>query len=117
VVSRRDAVKFAAAFSMIVLSVCASAQKAPSFVHSGPAQGELTVTITVVASVGIIMDEQGQPKVIVANAADRRDNVSFLEAESHYHRSNFSPVEQPVTSHANSVIGSRKEKAKPRRNQ
>lgn len=112
------AAKFAAAFSTIVLSVCASAQKAPSFVHSGPAEGELTVTITVVASVGIIMDEQGQPKVIVANAADRGDNVSFLEAANQpHHQSNFNRVEQPVTSHANTEIGSRKEKAKPRRNQ
>jgi hypothetical protein len=119
-VSRRHAVKFAtkfaAVFSIIVISVYASAQKAPSSVHSGPAEGELTVTMTVVASVGIVMDDQGQPKVIVANAADRSDNVSFLEAASQpRQQSNFNPVEQTVT-HANSAIGNRKEKAKLRKN-
>jgi hypothetical protein len=122
VVSRRDAVKFAAKFAaafsiIVVLSVYASAQKAPSSVHSGSAEGELTVTMTVVASVGIVMDDQGQPKVIVANAADSGDNVSFLEAASQpHHQSNFSRVEQTVTSHANSEIGSRKAKVKPSKN-
>ena len=63
------------------------------------------------------MDDQGQPKVIVANAADRGDNVSFLEAASQpHHQSNFSRVEQTVTSHANSEIGSRKAKVKPSKN-
>ena len=42
------------------------------------AQGELTVTLTVVASVGIVMDADGQPRLIVANSADPADNVSSL---------------------------------------
>jgi hypothetical protein len=42
------------------------------------AQGELTVTLTVVASVGIVIDAGGQPRLIVANAADPADNVSSL---------------------------------------
>lgn len=45
---------------------------------SGSAQGELTVTLTIVTSVGVVLDENGQPKLIVANAPDPADNVSAL---------------------------------------
>lgn len=44
----------------------------------GAAQGELTVTLTIVPSVGVVLDESGQPKLIVANAPDPADNVSTL---------------------------------------
>jgi hypothetical protein len=44
----------------------------------GAAEGQLTVTLTIVPSVGVVMDENGQPKLIVANAADSADNVSAL---------------------------------------
>jgi hypothetical protein len=44
----------------------------------GTAQGQLTVTLTVVSSVGVVMDASGQPKLIVANAPDPADNVSAL---------------------------------------
>lgn len=45
----------------------------------GSAEGELTVTLTVMTSVGVVMDENGQPKIIVANAPDPADNVSSLQ--------------------------------------
>ena len=44
----------------------------------GAAHGQLTVTLTVVSSVGVVMDASGQPKLIVANAPDPADNVSAL---------------------------------------
>lgn len=42
------------------------------------AQGELTVRLTVVASVGIVIDADGEPRLVVANAVDRADNVSTI---------------------------------------
>lgn len=59
----------------------------------GSAEGQLTVTLTVVPSVGVVMDENGQPKLIVANAADPADNVSALNV---VHLSNVSQP-QPNT--------------------
>jgi hypothetical protein len=53
-----------------------------SMVHmgtSGSAQGNLTVTATVVSSVGLVMGPDGEQRMIVANAADPSDNVSRLE--------------------------------------
>ncbi len=47
--------------------------------QSNVAQGELTVTLTIVPSVGVVLDANGQPKLIVANAADPADNVSSLK--------------------------------------
>lgn len=44
----------------------------------GSAEGQLTVTLTIVPSVGVVMDPDGQPKLMVANAADPADNVSVL---------------------------------------
>lgn len=52
-------------------------------VRSGPAkgaEGTLTVTATVVASVGLTTGPDGEPKLIYANSADPRDNVSHLDA-------------------------------------
>lgn len=43
------------------------------------AQGTLTVTVTIVTSVGVITGPDGQQKVVIANAADPADNVSWLQ--------------------------------------
>jgi hypothetical protein len=45
----------------------------------GSAQGTLSVTCTVATSVGLVIGPDGAPRMIVANAADPRDNVSKLE--------------------------------------
>ena len=40
--------------------------------------GELTVTATIVASVGVQFGPDGSPTLIVANAPDPKDNISQL---------------------------------------
>lgn len=61
------------------LACCsAQAQQRNSLSRPGAAEGKLTVTATVVASVGIVIDENGKPRVIVANAPDPADNASAL---------------------------------------
>jgi hypothetical protein len=61
-------------------SLCAQAERAISNppVHPGAAEGQLTVTLTVATSVGVVMDEEGKPKIVIANAPDPADNVSSL---------------------------------------
>lgn len=49
---------------------------------SSGAEGRLTVTATVVASVGVVTGPDGEQHLIIANAADPRDNVSHLDAVS-----------------------------------
>lgn len=63
---------------LAALVVSAAAQQRSSPSRPGVAEGELTVTATVVASVGVVIDENGQPRLIVANAPDPADNVSVL---------------------------------------
>jgi hypothetical protein len=46
---------------------------------TGGVQGALTVTATVVTSVGVVIGPDGEPRMVVANAVDPRDNVSNLE--------------------------------------
>lgn len=60
--------------------VCCSAQaqQRNSLSRPGATEGELTVTAAVVASAGIVIDKNGQPRVIVANAPDPADNASAL---------------------------------------
>jgi hypothetical protein len=41
-------------------------------------RGELTVTATIVASVGVQFGPDGIPTLIVANAPDPKDNISQL---------------------------------------
>jgi len=43
------------------------------------AQGQLTVTVTIVASVGLVTGPDGVQRLVVANAPDAADNVSFLK--------------------------------------
>src|SRR5579859_3488815 len=42
----------------------------------GSAEGTLAVTATVVASTSMIIEADGQPRLIIVNATDFRDNVS-----------------------------------------
>jgi hypothetical protein len=52
---------------------------APTIVApGGAASGTLTVTATVVTSVGVIMREDGQQRILIANAPDSADNVSHF---------------------------------------
>lgn len=41
-------------------------------------RGTLTVTATVVTSVAVVMDHNGNPSIVVANPIDPRDNVSYV---------------------------------------
>lgn len=41
-------------------------------------RGTLTVTATVVTSVAVVMDHNGNPSIVVANPVDPRDNVSYV---------------------------------------
>jgi hypothetical protein len=59
-------------------NIASSPASAPSC-----AQGQLTVTLTVVASAGIVFDSNGEPKLMVANAASPADNVSWLQTVPH----------------------------------
>ena len=43
------------------------------------AEGRLSVTLTVVSSVGLVVGPDGEQRLIVANAIDPRDNVSRLD--------------------------------------
>ena len=59
---------------------CTAQQRdVPSVAGAGSAQGHLTATLTVVASVGIVFDSDGEPKLIEANSVSHSDNVSGLQ--------------------------------------
>jgi hypothetical protein len=69
----------ATVFLFLVFLACNSLAQAQ--VRGGTsAQGTLTVTVTVVTSVGVITGPNGEQKVVIANAADPADNVSWLQA-------------------------------------
>lgn len=58
----------------------------------GSAQGTLTVTATVVTSAGIVFGPDGEPRIVVANTVDPRDNVSRLQHEgARYNSSGTGP--------------------------
>jgi hypothetical protein len=69
------------------------------------AEGRLTVTATVVSSVGLVMGPDGEQRMIVANAADPRDNVSRLQPVVIVH---LTPV--PDTSENRKLPTARKKK-------
>jgi hypothetical protein len=48
--------------------------------HGNSAQGQLTVEVTVVASVGLVAGPDGVLRLVVANAPDAADNVSSLRS-------------------------------------
>jgi hypothetical protein len=45
-------------------------------------RGTLTVTATVVTSVAVVMDQNGNPRVVVANPSAPNDNVSYVSYAS-----------------------------------
>src|SRR5689334_15294190 len=50
---------------------------APMMASAGnSASGTLTVTCIVATSVGVVTDENGESRIVIANAPDRADNVS-----------------------------------------
>jgi hypothetical protein len=65
---------------LLLCSLRTSAQQLHSSAGvAGGDEGSLTVTLTVVSSVGLVVGPDGEQRLIVANAADPRDNVSRLE--------------------------------------
>jgi len=62
-------------------------------------RGTLTVTATVVTSVAIVTDGNGQPRIVVANPADPNDNVSYVS----YVRSSSVNAEQLKKSYSAGV--------------
>jgi hypothetical protein len=74
--------KVAEVLVFILLGVCAAfgqrAHAGPDLSGSGRAQGSLTVTMTVVSSVGLVTGPDGQQRIVVANAVAASDNVSSL---------------------------------------
>jgi hypothetical protein len=54
----------------------------PGMLRVGPssaAQGTLTVTATIVSSVGLVIGPDGEQRLMIANATDPSDNVSRLQ--------------------------------------
>lgn len=70
--SRRS---FRASILSVVLMLPFTAVMAQSN-GKGSAEGTLAVTATVVASTTMIIEADGQPRLIIVNATDFRDNVS-----------------------------------------
>ena len=67
---------------LALLALCGLAlelmgQQRSATAATSEAQGSLRVTVTVQSSVGIVIDKDGQPQVIVANAPDVRDGVVY----------------------------------------
>jgi hypothetical protein len=67
---------FLLALALILLSNFGTAQS----IGKGSSEGKLTVTATVMASASLVIEPDGRQVLIVANAADPRDNVSQLLA-------------------------------------
>lgn len=63
---------------LLLCSQRVSSQQAHSV--QGGAEGRLTVTATVVSSVGLVAGPDGEFKLVYANSVDPRDNVSSLDA-------------------------------------
>ena len=74
--------KVAAVVVLVLSGACAAfgqrGSAIPSPSGSGRAQGNLTVTLTVASSVGLVTGPDGQPRVVMANAAAASDNVSSV---------------------------------------
>jgi hypothetical protein len=62
----------------LACSLAAFAQQPSSSRSGGSTEGRLTVTLTVVSSVGLVGPD-GEQRMIVANAVDPKDNVSRLQ--------------------------------------
>jgi hypothetical protein len=64
---------------LLLGSLQARAQQPLSTRAGGSAEGRLTVTLTVVSSVGLVAGPDGEQRLIIANAVDPKDNVSRLQ--------------------------------------
>jgi hypothetical protein len=60
------------------------------------------VTLIVVASVGIVFDAGGEPRLMVANAANLTDNVSSLQLADQYH---FDPTSRSISRRLAGPVG------------
>ena len=81
--TQRRRLGFGRLLAGLVLLCCVSgfAQQAASGAPStgASAQGTLAVSVTVVTSVGVVIGPDREPRIVVANAVDPKDNVSNLE--------------------------------------
>lgn len=64
---------------LLLCCLPASAQQAHSSMGGRGAEGTLTVTMTIVPSVGLMVGPDGQQRLVYANTVDPRDNVSRLQ--------------------------------------
>lgn len=78
------------ALFFLALELVGQQQSGAGLSAKGQAEGSLRVTLTVQSSVGIVMDKDGQPQVMVANAPDVKDGVVYLK-EAGAHRSSGAP--------------------------
>ena len=53
--------------------------RAVSQITGRASEGRLTVAATVVTSVGLIIEADGEQRIVIANATDPKDNVSRLQ--------------------------------------
>lgn len=60
------------------------------------AEGTLTVTMTIVPSVGLMVGPDGQQRLVYANTVDPRDNVSRLQPLATVQ---LTPVADTTTTH------------------
>ena len=68
------------AVSVLLWGMQAFAQQPVFSSAKNGAEGRLTVTATVVSSVGLVVGPDGEQKVVLVNAADPKDNVSRLQS-------------------------------------
>src|SRR5262245_8714796 len=88
---------------------CTAQQRnVPSIAGPASAQGQLTVTLTVVASVGIVFDSHGEPRLVEANSVSHSDNISWLQPAQ-------ASVVQTVLERQTPETRSKKQKASPKR--
>jgi hypothetical protein len=67
--------------SFVLFCLNASSQQSNMAVSgaNASAHGTLTVTLTVVSSVGMVVGPDGEQRIVLANAVDPADNVSRLQ--------------------------------------
>jgi hypothetical protein len=65
--------------AMLLCCLPVSAQQAHSSLGGRGAEGTLTVTMTIVPSVGVVVGPDGEQRLVYANSVDPRDNVSRLQ--------------------------------------
>jgi hypothetical protein len=71
--------KFVAGLLLSCLPLAHAQQPMSLASATGGAHGTLTVTASVVGSVGLVIGRDGEQRIVIANAADTADNVSRLQ--------------------------------------